>query len=633
MKKSATINTGIPISTSLSSAFEKPEESKISYNKKRLITIALLAIAIAIGISLVAKFLIYLIDLITNISFYGNFSFDGATPAGNQLGFWVILIPAAGGLIVGLMALYGSVAIRGHGIPEAMEQILTNQSKIKPSIMVLKPLSAAISIGTGGPFGAEGPIIATGGALGSTIGQILKITHNERKILLAAGATAGMSAIFGTPIAAIFLAIELLLFEFSPRSFIPVALACITGAAGHHFLFEPGYVFPITTIISLPTNSALFAYSLMGILIGLISVGVTKIVYFVEDFFEKLPIHWAWWPAIGGLFVGIVGYFSPRTLGVGYQNIAEILNGHLTFQILLSLCFLKFISWAISLGSGTSGGTLAPLLTIGGAAGAILGHGIQYFYPDAGISIILAALVGMSAMFAGASRAYITSILFALESTGQTNALLPLLASCTAAYFVSFFFMENTIMTEKIARRGIKTPDSYEPDVLEKISAGAAIQENGLIIREDNTISEVRSWLNSDHSSNSNYFIIAANDGTYTGILSASNLLSEHHDTSLPVGKLIKRKRAFVTVSDNLRTAVELMAQENIDVVPVVSAETKQVTGLISYKDIIAMYKHNIEDHEKKQPNISLKRHSLRMLVRGQQIVTAIKLKGKDVSD
>jgi CIC family chloride channel protein len=270
------------------------------------------------------------------------------------------------------MALYGSKAIRGHGIPEAMEQILINESNIKPSITFLKPISSAIAIGTGGPFGAEGPIIATGGALGSTLGQLFKVTANERKIILAAGATAGMSAIFGTPIAAIFLAIELLLFEFSPKSILPVALACITGAAGHHLLFESGPVFPMPDL-AIPSNLALGIYSFMGIILGLLSVGITKIVYAIEDAFEKLPIHWMWWPAIGGLVVGLIGYFAPHTLGVGYDNITGILSGSWPLQLVVTLCLFKFLSWAIALGSGTSGGTLAPLLTIGGACGAIIG--------------------------------------------------------------------------------------------------------------------------------------------------------------------------------------------------------------------------------------------------------------------
>lgn len=628
MRNKNILNNGIPIS--LNPTLERENfQSKKPYSKKRVFTISALAILIAIFVSFIAKLLVYLIDLITNISFHGNFSIEYSSPADNTLGLFVIAIPVFGGLIVGLMAFYGSKAIRGHGIPEAMEQILTNQSKIKPAITYLKPLSAAISIGTGGPFGAEGPIIATGGALGSTLGQLLKITHNERKILLAAGATAGMSAIFGSPIAAIFLAIELLLFEFSPRSIIPVALACIIGAAGHHLLFEKGVVFPVKTMIESVSNSALGFYSIMGIVIGLLSVLVTKIVYLIEDGFEKLPIHWAWWPAIGGLAVGVIGYFAPRTLGVGYNNIIDILSGTMSIQILLPLCLLKFISWAISLGSGTSGGTLAPLLTIGGATGALLGGIIIYWFPLSGVTIPLAALVGMAAMFAGASRAFLTSIVFALETTGQSNALLPLLATCTTAYFISYFIMENTIMTEKIARRGVRTPHSYEPDVLEKLTVEQALTDNGMIISEENNIKEVREWLSQEQDNKSNYFIISSNEGEYRGILSSSNLFSNHHSQENLIGTLIKRNSIYIGLSDTLRTAVETMAKENIDVLPVVSKENTTIIGILSYHDIIATYKHGIDEHDKKQPHISLKQNGLKILLRGQKFVSAMKPKDK----
>ncbi len=621
MAKKNLLNSGIPISISLNPTLEAENiRPQITQNKKRLFTIASLAVIIAICISFIAKFLVYLIYLITHLSFYGKVSVSHVTPAENGLGLWVILIPAIGGIIVGLMALYGSKAIRGHGIPEAMEQILTNQSKIKPTITYLKPISSAIAIGTGGPFGAEGPIIATGGALGSTLGQLLKISHNERKILLASGATAGMAAIFGTPIAGIFLAIELLLFEFSPRSIIPVALACITGAAGHHFLFSPGPVFPIAHLIEIPSNTALFVYSILGIVTGVLSVGVTKIVYFIEDVFEKLPVHWMWWPAIGGLVVGIIGYIAPRTLGVGYDNITDILSGNMPLTIVLSLCIFKFISWAIALGSGTSGGTLAPLLTIGGAAGVLLASVILYFFPASGITFSLAALVGMSAMFAGASRALLTSIIFALEVTGQSNALLPLLAACTASYFVSFFLMESTIMTEKITRRGVKTPDSYEPDILETIPVEAVVNENGLVLSEDNTIAEVRDWLEKEADYNSNYFIIVSANNEFRGIISSSNLFSNHHQPDILIGNLIKRNNVSIGIENSLRTAVEMMARENIDILPVVSRENN-IIGILTYKDIISAYKKDIDEHIKKQPMISLKRHGLKMLVRGQKLI------------
>jgi CIC family chloride channel protein len=630
MKNNNLLNNGIPISMSLNPVLEQEYiQAKKTYNKKRIFTIAALAVLIAICVSFIAKLLVYLIDLITNISFHGNFSMEPSSPSDNTYGLFVIFIPAIGGLVVGLMAFYGSKAIRGHGIPEAMEQILTNQSKIKPSITYLKPLSAAISIGTGGPFGAEGPIIATGGALGSTLGQLLKITHSERKILLAAGATAGMSAIFGSPIAAIFLAIELLLFEFSPRSIIPVALACITGAAGHHLLFEEGVVFPIDGIIKIASNLALGFYAIMGVVIGLLSVLVTKIVYLVEDGFEKLPIHWAWWPAIGGLAVGIVGYFDPHTLGVGYSNITNILSGSTSIQFLLSLSILKFVSWAISLGSGTSGGTLAPLLTIGGATGALLGSVILYWFPASGVTISLAALVGMSAMFAGASRAFLTSIIFALETTGQFNALLPLLATCTTAYFLSYFIMENTIMTEKIARRGVKTPHTYEPDALERLTVEQILNLEGMVISEDNSIKEVREWLNNNQDYKSNYFIVSSNEGEYKGIISSSNLFSSNHPHENLVGSIIKRNRIYIKENDNLKLAVETMAKGNIDVLPVLSKENTNIIGILSYQDIIATYKHGIDEHEKKHPHISFKRQRLKILLRGQKLVFAMKQKDK----
>lgn len=554
----------IPISVSLASSLENNNAGQGGVDKKRILFISCMATGIAVLVSLVAKLLILLINFATNTFFYGELSAASASPANNHLGILVVLIPVFGGIIVGLMALYGSRAIRGHGIPEAMEQILVNQSRIKPTIAYLKPISAAIAIGTGGPFGAEGPIIATGGALGSTFGQLLKITPTERKILLAAGATAGMSAIFGTPIAAIFLAIELLLFEFSPRSIIPVALACITGSAGHHLLFEAGPVFSIKHNVATASNLAIFGYSVIGIILGVLSVLVTRVVYFIEDMFEKLPVHWMWWPAIGGLAVGIVGYFAPRTLGVGYENIQDLISGSLPLKMVLSLCVLKFLSWAIALGSGTSGGTLAPLLTIGGASGALLGGISLYFFPNVEITVSVAALVGMSAMFAGASRALLTSIIFALEATGQFNALLPLLASCTAAFVVSFFLMENTIMTEKIARRGVKIPHSYHPDILDKINVVEVMQET----------------------------VASTKDGA----------------------------DVFVYAGKSVATAARIMTERKLESIAVKSNDG-EIIGSLSYSTIVSMYVRHIDYHEQKGKHILIRRQRLRAIALGKRTI------------
>lgn len=461
--------SSIPISPSLINYDTRKDKRRKKIVDKRVFYLAIQAVLNAIIIGFIARGLVYLIDLITNLSFYGKFSFQPASPEGNNLGLFVMIIPIAGSVLVGLMARFGSKAIRGHGIPEAMEKIILDESRIPPAITFLKPLSAAISIGTGGPFGAEGPIIATGGAFGSFTGQLMHISSAERKIILSAGACAGMSAIFGSPLAAVLLAIELLLFEFSPRSIIPVALACVTGAAMHLLLFGNKPVFAMPAMPT-PSGTALFTYVVMGAIIGVIASLVSKSVYAVEDLFEKLPVHWMWWPAIGAVAVGVTGYFAPYTMGVGYENIQHLLSGTLPLSILLGLCLLKYFSWVISLGSGTSGGTLAPLFTIGGALGALLGVMVLDYFPSSGINLSTAALIGMAAMFAGSSRALLTSIVFALETTGNSNGLLPLLGACVTAYGVSFILMKGSIMTEKIHRRGVKTPDAYSPDILRNIT-------------------------------------------------------------------------------------------------------------------------------------------------------------------
>jgi CIC family chloride channel protein len=600
----------IPISPMLKSI--ENDANHISVKKSRIIKISFYAVLVAIAISFIAKFLVMLINLVTNVAFYGSFSLDFHSPAGNHLGLWVMIIPAIGGILVGLMALYGSKAIRGHGIPEAMEQILVNQSKIKPSITFLKPISSAIAIGTGGPFGAEGPIIATGGALGSTLGQLLKITSSERKVILAAGATAGMSAIFGTPIAGVFLAIELLLFEFSPKAILPVALACITGAAGHHLLFEAGPVFPMPDLQT-PSNVALALYSFIGILIGFIALGLTKTVYLVEDWFEKIPIHWALYPALGGLAVGIIGYFFPHTLGVGYDNITSLLSGQVPLALILSLCFFKFLSWAIALGSGTSGGTLAPLLTIGGAAGAVISTILLHWFPTIGISIPMGALIGMSAMFAGASRAYLTSITFALEATMQSHALLPLLGACTASYIVSFLLMENTIMTEKIARRGVVTPDSFEPDALQKINVGQVMSRSNFTLNSSLSISEVMDWLSARQPFTQQQIPVINNQGEYLGV---ANVADIYNGKNTNLNAILKPFSKGLNLTDNLRKAVELMAQQDVETLPVFS--DNKVIGIINYRDIISTYKRNFEENETATTHISLKRQRMKIMLRGK---------------
>lgn len=431
-------------------------------NNKRFIFICFLACVVSYFSVFIAKILLLAISLFTNVTYFQTFSFQELNVSRHTLSWWSVLIPIAGGFIVGIMAKYGSPAIRGHGIPEAMETILMKSSKIPKRITILKPLSSAIAIGTGGPFGAEGPIIATGGSLGSLLGQIIPVSAYERKILVASGAAAGMTAIFGTPLAAVLLAIELLLFEFRGRSFIPVAMSTAIAASLRYIFFErkPFFVMPD---ISTPSTRTLIIYILFGVLVGFLAVVVTKLVYWLEDIFEKLPVHWMFWPAIAGLFVGIIGVFEPRTLSVGYDNITDALSGNFMLSAATALMLLKLLSWSIALASGTSGGTLAPLMTIGGCFGLVFGKCLLFLFPEIPIDIHIMALIGMAGIFAGASRALLTSVIFAFEATGRTVGIVPLLGSCSIAYMISILFMKNTIMTEKISRRGIVVPDEFYP--------------------------------------------------------------------------------------------------------------------------------------------------------------------------
>lgn len=430
--------------------------------RHRLIWLCLLCCVIAIASTLAGRALLYGINLCTNIFYFQTWSFHEISPAENHLGIFAIFIPAIGGIIVGLMARYGSKSIRGHGIPEAMENILKNESRISPKMTFLKPISSAIAIGSGGPFGAEGPIIATGAALGSWFGQIVNVSTYERKIMLASGAAAGMTAIFGTPFSAILLSIELLLFEFRAKSFLPVALATVVSAT-LRYIFVGASPFFAMPDMSVPNISNLILYLIFGAITGFLCVIVTKSIYWVEDTFEKLPIHWMWWPALGGIFVGIIGLIEPFTLGVGYKNISMSLDGTVTIAMAYSILFWKFLSWAIALGSGTSGGTLAPLLTIGSAFGFLCGNLVSFLFPSLNVDPHVMALVGMAALFTGCSRALLTSVIFALEVTNQPIGLVPLLGCCSVAYLVSSLVMENSIMTEKIVRRGTKVPHEYYP--------------------------------------------------------------------------------------------------------------------------------------------------------------------------
>jgi chloride channel protein, CIC family len=499
------------------------------------------AVAIVIGTCAtgLAVLLLRLIAISTNLFYYHRFSSVTVSPAGSPLGHWMVIVPVIGGLIVGLMARYGSDKIRGHGIPEAIEAILLHRAKVDPKIAVLKPISAAIAIGSGGPFGAEGPIIMTGGAVGSLIAQWIRVTDAERTTLLVAGAAAGMSATFATPVAAILLAVELLLFEWRPRSLVPVAMASATAGILRVYWLGAGPLFHMPDAPLGGTHRILFAIGalLLGALLGLVAAGMSRMMYAFEDLFEHLHVHWMWWPALGGIGIGVGGLFFPRGLGVGYDNIAELLHGNATIGLIVGILIAKSLMWAFSLGSGTSGGVLAPLLMIGGAVGAMAGHlahasvEAQAFW----------ALIGMGSMLSGSLGVPLTAIMFSLEVTHCLPALLPLTMACIAAYLVTSLLMPRSILTEKLARRGYHLTREYGVDPLELVIVG-----------------DIMSPL--PHSQ-------------------AKAVLPE-----------------FYTFADGTaRGAAEIMATEGLATLPVVDRSTHKICGEISLSDLLRGRTQSIE--------------------------------------
>jgi H+/Cl- antiporter ClcA/CBS domain-containing protein len=479
-----------------------------------------------------------------------------------------------------------------------MERVLRGESRIPGRVMVLKPLSAAIAMGTGGPFGAEGPIIATGGALGSLVGQLVHVTADERKVLLAAGAAAGMAATFGSPVAAVLLAIELLLFEYRPRSLIPVAIAAAV-ATGVRVVFNgTAPVFPISNLAQ-PSPEALVFYAVLGALCGVIAVGITSFTYWIEDSFEavghRLHIHWMWWPAIGAIVVGVCGIIEPRTMGVGYDNISALLSGTIVGRALVILVVLKLLSWSIYLGSGTSGGTMAPLFTIGGGIGAGLGAAAVGVAPFLGVQTGVAGLVGMAALFAGASHALLASIVLAFEVTRQPVGLLPLLLGCAAAYLVSLLFSQHSIMTEKLARRDSGVRQEYAADYLSHVLVRQAATRDVVSLKAEQRLGDTRKWLidgmtrggDAAHEA----FPVVDEEGLLVGMLTRRDVLSSKSADNAEIRTLITRTPAVVFDDNTLRDAADHMVLEDVGRLPVVTRENpRQVVGMLSRGDLVGAH-------------------------------------------
>ncbi len=565
----------------------------------RMIPISVLAMGIGVLCAFVALALLRLIGLFTNLFYYGKVSSALVSPANNHLGWFSVLVPVGGALVIGVMARYGSERIRGHGIPEAIEAILMNGSRVEPKVAFLKPLSSAISIGSGGPFGAEGPIIMTGGAFGSMIAQLFHLTSAERKTLLVAGAAGGMSATFASPVAAVLLAVELLLFEWKPRSLVPVALASAVAAVARRYLLGFGPLFPVPEHPLFIGPTGLLGCALVGILAGCLSALLTLSVYAAEDAFQHLKIHWMWWPAFGGLVIGLGGMIFPQALGVGYDTIGGLLQGSVTTKVILGVLLVKWFIWAVSLGSGTSGGVLAPLLMMGGALGGLeamfLPHEGAGFWP----------LISMGAILAGTMRSPLTGIVFAFELTHDANVFLPLLVAGIIAHGFTVLTLKRSILTEKVARRGYHLSREYSVDPLELLYAREVMRTKIVELKESSRLSEAERMLESNLHDAQRLLPVVDENGVLQGVVMRSELHRVRRESDangdLPLREIVKEVTAEVYDDEPLRVAVYRMAEKGVTRMPVVERETRRLLGMISLGDLLKARSKHLEEERRRE--------------------------------
>ena len=572
----------------------------------RVLSISGLAMAIGVLCAFVALVLLRLIGLFTNLFYFGHWSTSLVSPANNHLGFYSVLVPIGGALVIGVMARYGSERIRGHGIPEAIEAILINGSRVEPKVAFLKPISSAISIGSGGPFGAEGPIIMTGGAFGSMIAQLFHLTSAERKTLLVAGAAGGMSATFASPVAAVLLAVELLLFEWKPRSLIPVALASAVAAVVRRYILGFGPLFPVPEHPLFIGPKALLGCALVGLLAGVLSALLTVSVYAAEDAFQHLKIHWMWWPAIGGLAIGLGGLIFPQALGVGYDTIGALLQGSVTTKVILGVLLVKWFIWAVSLGSGTSGGVLAPLLMMGGALGGLE----AMFLPNEGPGFW--PLISMGAILGGTMRSPFTSIVFAFELTHDANVFLPLLVGSIIAHAFTVLTLRRSILTEKVARRGYHLSREYAVDTLEILFVREVMRTAVVALPAEAKVGEILRFINVDRNQAQRLLPVVDAQHRLVGVLTRGDLRDRRRkegDSVLeqPLGNLVRKSMVETYPDEILRVVVYHMAEKGVTRLPVVEHSTRKFLGLVSLDDLLKARTRHLEDERRREQTLQLK--------------------------
>ncbi len=540
--------------------------------------------------------LIRLIRLITNVALFHHVSLRERSMTELHVSWTIVLAAVVGAILVSLMAKLAPV-IRGHGIPEAMEAVMTKQSRIAPLTAIFKPISAAIAIGTGAPFGAEGPIIVTGGSIGSLLGQVIPVSPSERKILLASGAAAGMAATFGAPLAAVVLASELLLFEFSARAFVPLVVATSIAGGMHSALFGNGPLFHVSSH-GFAGLEALPAFAILGLACGGLATVISRGLFLVEDLYRRLPVKQFWHPVIGALGFATIGLYVPRILGVGYGVIGDVLDARLAIRTVAVIAVAKLVAWWLALGSGTSGGTLAPILLISSSFGLVLGSGLNAVLPGPDVALGAFALVAMAATFGAATQATFTAIVFVFELTRDYDVVLPLMLATVLADIVYSAFNDNSLMTEKLRRRGLHVGRHYGVDPFSSARVADIMTSAVITIPRATSIGEARArFAAGGHGA---YPIVDEND-RLAGIVSRGDILGTDSDDDEPLISVASADVVTVGPDDRAQTALRLMLDESVEHVPVVADGA--LVGICTRTDLLKVRRRQL-DHEQRDPGL-----------------------------
>lgn len=580
--------TGIPETTdNMLSSVSSPDNPSAVFDRKVLVIVAAAVLTGLTG-GLLAQGLLYTVKFINTLVFYGEFSAGYLSPSISNYDALIILIPAAGGLLTGLLLYMSNGGHKQQDKHEEIENVIGKGESLPCRTSILRPLSSVIAIGTGAPYGVEGPVIAAGGWLGSLFPRFLNIREDEARTLLAAGAAAGMAGLFGSPFAAILLSVELLLSEYGPRTLVPVSIAA-AAATGVRILFHGTAPFFDIPELTRPDEKALVIYVIIGGLAGFASILLTWAAYYTEHLFKRLPVHRIWLPAIGGLAIGAIGYASPGTMGAGYDVINLILSGDILENALIILFLLKFMSWVIATGSTMSGGTLAPLFIIGGGFGATVCSFISVQYPWIVLDTRMAALVGMASLFGGASRAMLTSTVFVIETTLQIHALVPLIGGCTLSYFISNLVMRNSMMAGILANKGMNVSDTTGNDILDNILVREVASYGVATLNGSYSVEEVVQWLTSNKADGSHQgFPVIDDTGNLTGVITRRDIFDDNVPEYIKIEELVKRPPVVVYEDNTLREAVNIMSKELVGRLPVViRSEPRKVRAILTRSDVL----------------------------------------------